>query len=34
MNTKSSTMIEPIRVTDATFTQDVLRSELPVLLDC
>jgi len=34
METKSTTTVEPIQVTDLSFEQEVLKSSLPVLLDC
>jgi thioredoxin len=34
METKATTTIEPIQVTDSSFEQEVLKSSLPVLLDC
>jgi thioredoxin len=34
MEPKGIGVAEPIEVTDASFTQDVLQSRLPVLLDC
>ena len=34
MQTKLTTTIEPVRVTDSNFEQEVLKSSLPVLMDC
>ncbi len=34
MQLKESTSVEPIEVTDTSFEQEVLKSSLPVLLDC
>lgn len=34
MQLKESTSIEPVEVTDASFEQEVMKSSLPVLLDC
>jgi thioredoxin len=34
MQTKATTTLEPIQVTDSSFDQEVLTSSLPVLLDC
>ncbi len=34
MNSKESTVTDPIEVTDATFVHEVLESPVPVLLDC
>ncbi len=34
MQLKESRSIEPVEVTDASFEQEVLKSSLPVLLDC
>ncbi len=34
MERKTTATIEPIQVTDASFEQEVLRSPLPVLVDC
>jgi thioredoxin len=34
MHLNEGIKIEPIEVTDATFTQEVLQSPLPVVLDC
>jgi thioredoxin len=34
METKTTAAIQPVEVTSATFSQEVLHSPLPVLLDC
>jgi thioredoxin len=34
MQTKATTIVEPIQVTESSFEQEVLKSSLPVVLDC